>query len=238
MHVQCTCLFCGGVFLARARSVRIGEGRFCSNGCRDESRKTQVLVVCEQCGASFRAKPANLRRGKGRYCRAICRTLARRVSLAERFRRRIDTNGPIPAHRPELGPCWIWQGSRFPSGYGALTTPIKTYRTHRYAWEIEHGPIPAGMLVCHHCDNRPCVRPDHLFLGTTADNAADRESKGRGNPGHGIAQPSAKVTDDDVREIRRLASTGMMQKEIGRRFGIAQPTVSGIVRRVTWAHIE
>jgi len=73
------------------------------------------------------------------------------------------------------GACWEWEGSRFPSGYGRL----KRMRAHRAVWEAVYGPIPAGLCVLHRCDNPPCVRPDHLRLGTQADNMRDRASKGR-----------------------------------------------------------
>ena len=75
--------------------------------------------------------------------------------------------------------CWEWTGAQFANGYGAFQVNGKTVRAHRFAWELAHGPIPEGIRVLHHCDNRLCCRPDHLFLGTDADNAADKIAKGR-----------------------------------------------------------
>jgi hypothetical protein len=97
----------------------------------------------------------------------------------EHFWERVDRNGPVPAHRPELGPCWPWTRGHFAEGYGAVKWADKTRGTHRVAWMVTYGPIPPRICVLHHCDNRPCCRPDHLFLGTKGDNARDMTAKGR-----------------------------------------------------------
>ena len=79
--------------------------------------------------------------------------------------------------------CWVWEGVRDKDGYGRVWIDGHYYRAHRVVWEDEYGPIPDGILVCHLCDNPPCVRPDHLFLGTQKDNIADMLEKGR-RPAH------------------------------------------------------
>jgi len=80
------------------------------------------------------------------------------------------------------GDCWVWTGHRTPNGYGQVTgySFTETY-AHRLSWTMANGPIPGGMWVLHHCDNPPCINPDHLYIGTAADNAQDRERRGRGN---------------------------------------------------------
>lgn len=97
----------------------------------------------------------------------------------ERFWAKVDKLGPIV--RPELGPCWVWTAGLTGDGYGAFGwgPKCRTGRAHRFAWEIANGSIPKGLCVLHRCDNPKCVRADHLFVGTSADNTRDRHAKGR-----------------------------------------------------------
>lgn len=110
-------------------------------------------------------------------------------------------------------------------------------RAHRHTYATLIQPIPAGLDVCHHCDNPPCVRPSHLFTGTDADNSADKVRKGRRNDARGERNGSAKMTAAKVLEMRRLAREGMTQWAIARRFGVGQSQVSRIIQRNLWAHI-
>lgn len=143
--------------------------------------------------------------------------------MNEKFWKRVDKSGE----------CWVWIGPRHPTGYGEFYLSGVFWKTHRFAWAEENGPIPAGMFICHRCDNPPCVRPDHLFLGTPGDNARDRARKGRSNR-RGEGNSSAKLTVEQVKAIRIARGT---QFAIARQFGISQTQVSAIRRGEAWPHV-
>jgi HNH endonuclease len=106
-------------------------------------------------------------------------------------------------------------------------------------WTLTHGEIPEGMQVLHKCDTRPCVNPDHLFLGTNNDNVQDKIRKGRENTPWGEQVNTAKLTAEQVKEIRDLyAAGGITQQVIADRYGINQRAVSAIICRVNWARLN
>lgn len=134
--------------------------------------------------------------------------------------------------------CWTWSGHRDRQGYGELHHRGMYLRAHRVAWQLMNGPIPDGLHVLHHCDNPPCVNPAHLFLGTNADNVADKTAKGRGRGGRGEAHRNAKLTADQVREIRELAASGLTQREIAARYGVRHTAIGKILRGERWGHLS
>jgi hypothetical protein len=138
------------------------------------------------------------------------------------------------------GGCWDWGKTINTNGYGVFyVARFRPVAAHRLAYEMAHGPVPDGLCVCHTCDNRKCVNPAHLFLGTNADNVADRESKGRGRPSNpkGSASWAATLDEKKVLAIRKQLSAGGKQTEVAKAFGISQSTISQIKRRKTWTHI-
>ncbi len=140
-----------------------------------------------------------------------------------------------------LGRCWLWTGAKIPSGYGHITRNQKQVLSHRYAWELVHGPVPKNMCVLHKCDNPACVRPSHMFIGDHEENMRDMARKGR-NPGNGNLRGEThgchKLTEIQVREIRSLALEGKIsQRGIAKMFCVTQSAVSVIHKRKAWRHI-
>jgi hypothetical protein len=134
--------------------------------------------------------------------------------------------------------CWLWVGGhRDREGYGIVKLDGLNQRAHRVAWKLAHGLIPPGLCVLHRCDNPPCIRPDHLFVGTVGDNNRDRSRKGRTNVPRGTAQRVAKLIEADVREIRRLRAAGWTHERIAGRFPISRSQVGAIVSGKSWAHV-
>ena len=138
--------------------------------------------------------------------------------------------------RSDADGCWLWVAGKNKGGYGQFRDSGRTVYTHRLSYELANGPIPEGLWVLHSCDTPACVRPDHLFLGTPADNTSDCVAKGR--HAHGRRHGMAKLRDDDVREIRDLiAARRYTQREIGDFYGTDQTIISDIKIGKIWAHV-
>ena len=134
--------------------------------------------------------------------------------------------------------CWLWKGYRNDRGYGCLYVGgHKGHIVHsnRLAWELHFGPIPDGMGVLHRCDNPPCCNPHHLFLGTDADNVADKVKKSRQARGEHNGQ--ATLTTEIVLRIRKLHADGTRPAAIARLLKIPDGTIRAIINRTRWGHI-
>lgn len=194
-------------------------------------------IPCQYCGTPFLCKPCLLSGPRQRkYCSHACYWNASRTP--ESFWSKVKKSDG----------CWEWQGAKRNNGYGWSWAHRSS--THRVSYEFAVGPIPPGLWVLHHCDNRLCVRPEHLFLGTRQDNIDDMVSKGREARGeqHGSrTKPdrmprgerigTAKLTDAAVRQIRALASQGVTPAEIGRKFGMNRKHIQRVVSRKLWKHL-
>lgn len=132
--------------------------------------------------------------------------------------------------------CRLWLGARNLQGYGKLSVEGRFVAAHRFAWERTNGSIPSGMFVLHRCDTPACVEPEHLFLGTAADNTHDMLNKGR--EARGTRVGGAKLNDAAVDAIRNAAVAGFPQKVIANLYGITQPHVSNLVHGKRWTFPE
>jgi hypothetical protein len=167
------------------------------------------ILLCARCGDAF-----SVRHGGSPFCGLKCRFWSKVARGSE---------------------CWVWTAGRDEYGYGAFIAPGLGQRAHRVAWGLDNGP--AGDLdVLHHCDNPPCVRPSHLFLGTQADNVRDCKSKNRQAKGTDL--PQSKLTPDRVRAVRAARASGQAYEQIARENGVSRRLVFMIVRRTVWAHVS
>lgn len=151
-------------------------------------------------------------------------------SLEDRFWQKIEI---IPFHE-----CWEWVGSMRPDGYGVISGPkrpnskSRMIRANRLSWELHFGRIKDGLFVCHRCDNRGCVNPNHLFLGTQKENMADMYSKKR---------ESRKLSDEQIKEIKKLykrRSKDFGLVPLAKRFGVTHAQIGYILRGTSWKHIN
>jgi hypothetical protein len=134
--------------------------------------------------------------------------------------------------------CWLWVAGTRRDGYGVFQVfnPHKNFAAHRFAFEDKVGPIPSRLYVCHRCDRKLCVNPSHLFLGTQKDNMVDAVSKGimRKGSRHGMA----KLTEDNIRDIRRQSHSGMSAAKIALGLKISPSNVRLILTGETWNHVQ
>lgn len=251
----CECGCGGAAPIAKATIPRIGhiKGQPIRFICGHHSRKhrldptVKTVKLCEcGCGTPTRLAPQTrsargwifgqpLRFCGGHQARAsgvlplmVQRRKERRPSLAIRFWNKVQKGEG----------CWEWQGSTQTFGYGVVSDgkQRRPHSAHRLAWELTHGPITDGLWVLHRCDNPPCVRPDHLFLGTPQDNSSDMVNKGRMRTGE--RSPSSKLTESIVRAVRERHAAGETQESIALDYGVTRAAIGYIVRGDTWKTVR
>ena len=161
-----------------------------------------------------------------------------RVPISERFWAKVE----------KTDHCWLWTGV-LSRGYGQISDSPRMRQAHRVSWELAFGPIPLGLFICHACDVKNCVRPDHLFLGTAADNSSDMKRKGRSASGErnwrtshpeasrGTRNPAAVLSAKQVLDIRARVSAGHRQIELAREYDVSKTTICSIISRRSWSHL-
>ncbi len=157
------------------------------------------------------------------------------MTLEDRFWAKVNKAAP--------GECWPWTASRVRTGYGRLRVGSvrdgtrRTALAHRVSWELANGHVPFGLCVLHRCDFRACVNPAHLFLGNHQENTADMIAKGRRCDQRGERHPAAKLTADDVIDIRTIYAFGATQTDIAYTYGVTCQSIWDIVHRINWRHV-
>ena len=203
----------------------------------DKHGKRVWRCQCD-CGGVSTADSSRLERGKVRSCGCL-----KREAAAARWEKGRNGDASFWSKVDKTDGCWVWTGAKSKvkvvngvekgsAGYGVLKVNGKYYSAHRRSYEIANGTIPEGMMVLHKCDNRACVNPDHLYLGTQADNMRDMVARERRKgSGTGERNGRSKISQVQANEIRAIyAAAKMSQIKIGKLYGVSQFAISAIVR--------
>lgn len=192
------------------------------------------IMKCSKCGAVFKPQLRQRKRGRG-FCSRKCidRSGQKKKDPNSRFWHRVDKSGD----------CWEWMGLKDKDGYGIFHLSLpqngkREKRAHRASLILSGIPIPAGLCALHKCDNRACVRPDHLYVGTPAQNNSDCIQRGRAKWNYGEECGHSKLTAEDVREIRRRVSDGEVQRRVAEDFKVGYKAINKIVKNQRWTHVK
>lgn len=157
-------------------------------------------------------------------------------TVEDRFWAKVDKNGPIMSHMKTR--CWKWLAYCGNSGHGRLRYQGSQKLAHRISWILHNGEIPKGLQVLHKCDNPSCTRPDHLYLGTYKDNVKDMVDRGRVVTRRGEKSNMAKLTREQVKEIReKYNSTNILKSQLAKEYKMSYCAIWNIVNNVSWKHI-
>lgn len=232
-QAESICIQCGKTF-SYERWQR--NRKFCSHPCslRYSLGKERIFHLssnCVICGKEIRPTRTAISKGYAKKCCSVPCT-------AELFHRRFLVR--LEKQIKKTDTCWIWEGKISKRGYGITTWYSKTVIASRLMYEEKYGKIPDGLYACHKCDNRACVNPDHIFLGTSSDNQQDMVRKGRSN--FGAKHPHAKLNDAQVLEIRKLLKENGSEKSylrsLARSYDVSLGSIQGIHYFRTWKHLK
>lgn len=176
--------------------------------------------TCPRCNSLFVSSAPN-----HRYCSLRCR-YSPEHNLADMLKK--------------LGPddCWEFQGHRNPQGYGKFGFRKSCWQAHRVAYTLAKGEIPPGLDVLHTCDNPPCCNPDHLYVGTDADNTRDKIARNRLRPRKGERHGMHKMTETEARTVIAELGAGTPGRILARKYGVTDTAISLIKRGINWRHLR
>lgn len=195
-------------------------------------RKRNAQRICQYCKKEFMAFQSDVNKGKGKYCSISCGVAFRNKSKAISSQQVFFKNISHESH--EKG-CWIYTvGTR----YGKIKIGKKHSSAHRYSYEIHYGKIFDEKVICHTCDIKLCVNPEHLFIGTQKDNIQDMLSKERDNRPKGSRNHFSKVTEEQVIGIKELLKKGFGVKEVSEIYKVAYSLIAQIKYGKSWKHIK
>ena len=183
-----------------------------------------VIKICRNCETPFKSNP--YRAERARFCSHACRASMPLEKKLQLIGWRYAPSG-----------CWLWEYRFNAGGYGVLGHGGGEVLAHRASWIKYRGPIPDGMDVLHACDVRPCINPDHLFLGTDADNVADMDAKGRRYVLRGEEQGAAILTEEQVSDIRSRPKGYGTGVRLAREFGVSPSLISLVRLGKAWSHV-
>lgn len=191
--------------------------------------------VCD-CGSEHTTSGVSLRQGRVVSCGCYQSEVAKATAVANtepltvRLLRYVKTSGESE--------CWEWTGSKNEQGYGLIRWNRKSGYAHRMAYEAYNGPIKRGMVIMHSCDNPSCVNPQHLSQGTATENMRDMVRKGRNKTKRGEDNANARLSNEQVIQIRELLSQGKSLNETSILFGVSKKTVLDIKQNKIWKHVH
>lgn len=212
------------------KGARIGEWKILGRAPSPDN-DTHAYWRCQcSCGTVKDLQGKMLRSGSSKSCHGKGSAPRRKVPLSVRFWKHV-------IHATQTNSCWIWQGSPTKDGYGQIKGHNREMlRAHRVSYMLHKGKIPAGLEVCHTCDTRLCVNPDHLVIGTRQFNEDDKVAKNR--QAIGEAHGKALLNSIKVKRIRRMYTKGATYDALASKFHVNRSTIAQVVLRRTWKHVS